>query len=417
MTESATQTPDPPSSAPADPAIVAVLALGITQIASWGTTLYSLGVLARPIAADTGWSQSLVYGGMTIGLLTSAVISAPMGRLVDRRGGRAVMALGSALAAMSLFALAGVTSIWQYFAVWVVIGIAMRMTLYDAAFAALVQVTPSRGRRAISYLTLFGGFASSVFWPLGMWLDARYGWRATLMIFALVNLLICLPLHWFGLARREDAAHGIKAASNDPTASGTARAPLAGGAKLRAMLLFGLVLAAAAFVFGALAAHLVPLLEWTGIGAAAAIGLASLKGFAQVAGRVCELVWGRMLHPVTLGRIAIAFLPLSFGALLVGGASLAAASVFTLLFGIANGLTTIVRGAVPLALFGAKDYGEILGILATPYLVLNAIAPVIMAVIVERGGYAMATSILLVVGAAAFLAMEIMAAWYRRQPD
>ena len=186
-----------------DPATHAVLALGFTQIIAWGTTLYALGVLGKPIAADTGWSQSLVFGGLTVGLLVSSAASTWVGRLIDRRGGRLVMSAGSVLIAIGLVVLSQVTHPYAYLAVWAFLGLAMRMSLYDAAFAALVQVAPSRGRRAISYLTLFGGLASTVFWPIGHELNAIYGWRTTLLIFAAINLLVCLPLHWFGLARRE----------------------------------------------------------------------------------------------------------------------------------------------------------------------------------------------------------------------
>src|SRR5262245_5936782 len=185
------------------PATHAVLALGITQIIAWGTTLYALGVLGKPIAEDTGWSQSLVFGGLTIGLLVSAGVSTLVGRSIDRRGGRAVMGLGSLLMAAGLVLLALVQSPSAYLLAWAFLALAMRMSLYDAAFAALVQVTPSHGRRAISYLTLFGGFASSVFWPIAHLLNAAYGWRMTLVIFAAINVLVCLPLNWIGLARRE----------------------------------------------------------------------------------------------------------------------------------------------------------------------------------------------------------------------
>ena len=185
-----------------DPAAHAVVALGISQIIAWGTTLYALGVLGKPIAADTGWSQGLVFGGLTVGLLTSGAVSPVVGRLIDRRGGRAIMSLGSIATAFGLVLLSLVAHPYAYLAVWVLLGVAMRLCLYDAAFAALVQVTPSRGRRAISYLTLFGGFASSIFWPIGHALNGAVGWRQTLLIFAAINLLVCLPLHWIGLARR-----------------------------------------------------------------------------------------------------------------------------------------------------------------------------------------------------------------------
>jgi predicted MFS family arabinose efflux permease len=396
------------------PATVAILALGITQIIAWGTTLYALGVLGKPIAADTGWGQSLVFGGLTVGLLVSSAVSPFIGRLVDRRGGRLVMSIGSILTAIGLVALSMVSDPYAYFAAWAFLGLAMRMSLYDAAFAALVQVTPSRGRRAISYLTLFGGFASSVFWPIGHELNAAYGWRTTLIIFAVINLVVCLPLHWLGLSRRETAEHAEQAHAADPAPT-AATPPLEGTSRTIAMVLFSLIVAASAVVFGALAVHLVPILEATGLATATAVFIASLKGAAQVGGRIWDLTLARRWHPIDVGRVSVAFIPLSFAVLLLGGSSFSAALAFTLLFGVSNGLVTIMRGAVPLALFGPKGYGEVLGILATPYLLLAAVAPAAFAVVVERYGYGTAEAILFAAGLLSLGGMEVMAHWYRRR--
>jgi predicted MFS family arabinose efflux permease len=396
------------------PATHAILALGITQIIAWGTTLYALGVLGKPIAEATGWSQSLVFGGLTIGLLVSAAVSTLVGRGIDRRGGRAVMGLGSLLMAAGLVLLALVQSPAAYLLAWAFLGLAMRMCLYDAAFAALVQVTPSRGRRAISYLTLFGGFASSVFWPIAHLLNAAYGWRLTLLIFAAINLLVCMPLTWLGLGRRESSTQADDVDISTP-ASASGAPPLQGPARTMAMLLFGAIVAASAIVFGAMAAHLVPVLEASGLAAATAVWIASLKGVAQVAGRVWDLTLARKWHPIDVGRVSIAILPLSFLVLVLGGAHFLAALTFTLLFGISNGLVTIMRGAVPLALFGTHGYGEVLGILATPYLVLAALAPAAFALAVEAYGYGLAQAVMLGAGLCSLLGMEIMSFWYRRR--
>jgi MFS family permease len=398
------------------PATHAILALGITQIITWGTTLYALGVLGKPIAEATGWSQSLVFGGLTVGLLASAIVSTRIGRDIDRYGGQKIMALGSLLMAAGLVALAFVETPAAYLAAWVLLGLSMRMCLYDAAFAALVQVTPSRGRRAISYLTLFGGFASSLFWPIAHILNNAYGWRATLLIFAAINFCVCLPLHWIGLAQRENEpppnGHA-DASAVVPTAA--AAPPLEGPARSVAMLLFGVIVAASAIVFGAMAAHLVPLLQASGLTPAAAVWIASLKGVAQVAGRIWDLTLARKWHPIDVGRVSVAVMPLSFLVLMLGGANLLAALAFTLLFGISNGLVTIMRGAVPLALFGARGYGEVLGILATPYLLLAALAPAAFALIVEAYGYGAAQAIMLLAGVFAVMGMEVMAFWYRHR--
>lgn len=414
----ATLRPDISASRLADPMVVAVVALGFTQIISWGTTLYALGVLGKPIVADTGWGSTLVFGGLTLGLLISGVTSRWFGRLIDRRGARIVMAAGSILVAIGLAALAYAPGPIIYLAVWAFLGLAMRMTLYDAAFAALVQVTPARGRMAISYLTLFGGLASSTFWPIGDFLNGLYGWRNTFLIFAAINLIVCLPLHWFGLARRDatPAEDAISAAKPNDAASASVTHPvLTGRTRQIAMVLFGVVMAASAFCYGAMAVHLVTVIGAAGITAAAAVWLASIKGVAQSIARLLDIIFGRSLHPITLGRITLAILPISMILLMLPAAGLAVAFAFTILFGAANGLTTIVRGSVPLALFGPKGYGEVLGILATPYLVLNALAPMIFAIIAEKAGLQWAMGLVTLSAVLAWISIEVMAHWYNKQ--
>jgi predicted MFS family arabinose efflux permease len=395
----------------------AVLALGITQIIGWGTTVYALGVLAKPIAADTGWRFDLVVGGFTSGLLASALVSTHVGRLIDRQGGQRVMTLGSAAMGVALAAVAQAPDAVTYLAAWAVLGVAMRLSLYDAAFAALVQVTPRYGRQAISYLTLFGGLASSVFWPLGHALAGPCGWRSTFLIFAGLNLVVCVPLHWFGLSQRDfeepERAPATTASVAVPFAADGAE--LAGRARQLTMALFAVVMSACAFVFGALAVLLPTLLEANGVSAAAAVTLAAIKGAAQVGGRFADIVYGQSLAPLNLGRIAVGLLPLSFGVLYLGGANFTAALVFTILFGISNGLVTIVRGAVPLALFGPKGFGEVLGVLATPYLLLNATAPVVIAAVVERWGFGAAQNIMFAAGLVGIVTLELLIWWRARR--
>lgn len=393
----------------------AILALGVTQIVAWGTTLYALGVLASPIAADTGWSRTLVFSGLTIGLLASSFVSTAVGKAIDTKGARLVMSVGSVLCAASLLIVAAATHSAVYLAGWAIMGLGMRMTLYDAAFAALVQVAPHRGRRAISYLTLFGGFASTFFWPIGHILTGEFGWRLTLVIYAGFNIFVCLPLHWWGLARRETPLPG-RTIGEAQASSAEADPPLEGQARTLAILLFAVVTSASAFVFGAMAVHLPAVLEANGLSAAAAVGLASLKGVAQVAGRVAEILFGRRLHAIDLGRISVGGMPLAFIVLMAGSGSYSAALMFIIFFGIANGLVTIVRGAVPLALFGPQGYGTVLGVLATPYLLVNALAPAILAIVVDLWGYTIAEAVVLAAGLLSAASMEFMAIWYRRRP-
>ncbi len=391
------------------PMTVAVTALGITQITAWGTSYYCLGVLAAPIGKEFGWTQGFVFLGFSVSVLTMALISTGVGKLIDRAGARVVMSVGSLIVALGLYLLSLVATQWAYLAIWVLIGIGMRCCLYDAAFAALVQVAPARGRQAISYLTLYGAFASSVFWVVGHYLEEALGWRQALLAFALLNLLVCLPLHWFGLARREpEAAPAVGADAVAATA-----AVLEGRERSIAIGLFALVMSLNGFVFGIVSVQLVPLLEAAGLATAAAVWMASLKGVAQFAGRVVEIVFGRNLAAMTIGRISIAVVPVSFGLLYVSHGVVAVLLVFTLLMGAAQGVLTIVRGAVPLALFGTKGYGAVLGYIATPVLFVTAASTTIFAWITDRWGWEFGHVVILVCAIAAATCMETMAYWHR----
>lgn len=396
----------------ADPMAVAVTALGITQITAWGTSYYCLGVLAGPIGRDMGWSRGFVFLGFTVSVLTMGIISSAVGRMIDRAGARVVMTIGSAIVALGLLLLSLVVAEWAYLAVWVLIGIGMRCCLYDAAFAALVQVTPRRGRTAISYLTLFGAFASSIFWVVGHYLDEAIGWRHTLLVFAALNVFLCLPLHWLGLARSDPPAKPLPSG-----AEAGAEAPsvvLEGSARTFAMCLFALVMSLNGFVFGVVSVQLVPLLEAAGLTAAVAVWMASMKGVAQFAGRVVEIVFGSNLTAMTVGRLAIAATPVSFALLYTSQGLVWVLLAFTLLMGAAQGVLTIVRGAVPLALFGPKGYGTVIGLIATPVLLVSAGAPTLFGAIVDRWGWPAGNVCLMIGAAAACMCMEIMAWWYRR---
>jgi len=369
-------------------------------------------VLAGPIAAETGWDRSLVYLGFTAGLLAMALVSTSIGRAIDRHGARPLMTLGTVLVSAGLYALSLVQAEAAYLVVWGFIGVAMRFCLYDAAFAGLVQVVPSRGRLAISYLTLFGAFASTVFWPVGHYFNEAFSWRQTLVAFALINLVVCLPLNWLGLARHEaPREHGAAAAAH----AAREGKPLEGAARKVGIALFALIISLNAFVFGVVTVQLVPLLEAAGLATAAAVWVASMKGFAQFGGRVVEILFGRRLRSITVARISIGLLPLSFLLLFVAGGQLSLILAFTLLMGASQGVITIVRGALPLALFGAAGYGAVLGVIATPVALVTAASPTLFSVIVEHWGWKAAELSLVACSAAAFAAIELMARWYERR--
>src|SRR5262252_3300377 len=394
-----------------DPMVVAVNALGITQITAWGTSYYCLGVLAKPIVAETGWPMTTVFLGFSVALLIMGLISTTVGGLIDRFGARAVMAVGTIIVTAGLVALAQVNEPTSYLAVWAIIGVGMRCCLYDAAFAALVQVTPTRGRTAISYVTLYGAYASTVFWVIGHYLNEAFGWRGTLIIFAAINLLVCLPLNWIGLARREPPERtAVAAAASTASPDGS---QLEGRKRLVGIVLFALIMSLNGFVFGVISLQLVPLLEAAGLAGAIAVWVASLKGHGQFAGRLVEISFGRNLRAMTVARIAIAVVPAALVLLMLAKGELWLLVAFTLLLGGSQGVITIVRGAVPLALFGAAGYGAVLGVIATPILLVNAFSPAVFALLVDQIGWQASLYTLLGCAVLTWLAIELMSRWYQ----
>ena len=396
-----------------DPLVLSVNALGITQITAWGTSFYCLGVLAKPIANETGWAISTIFLGFSVALVVMGLLSTWVGRLIDRIGARAVMSIGTVIVSAGLLGLSQVRDVATYLAAWAVLGVGMRCCLYDAAFAALVQAVPSRGRLAISYLTLYGAYASTVFWVIGHYLNEAHGWRGTLIIFAAINLAVCLPLNWLGLSRREPATEPASETATTKAAEASPDGPLLEGRlRLVGIVLFALIMSLNGFVFGVVSLQLVPLLEAAGLAGATAVWVASLKGHGQFAGRLVEIFFGRNLRAMTVARIAIGVLPPALLLLMVARGELWLLVAFTLLLGASQGVITIVRGAVPLALFGTQGYGAVLGLIATPILLVNAFSPTLFALIVDQVGWQNSLYALLACSILTWLAIELMSRWY-----
>jgi len=231
------------------------------------------------------------------------------------------------------------------------------------------------------------------------------------VIFAVINLAVCLPLNWLGLSRRELPAATVETKATVGSSEGPA---LEGRLRVIGMVLFALIMSLNGFVFGVVSLQLVPLLEAAGLAGATAVWVASLKGHGQFAGRLVEIFFGKNLRAMTIARIAIGVLPPCLLLLLLAHAQIALLVAFTLLLGASQGVITIVRGAVPLALFGAKGYGAVLGLIATPILLVNAFSPALYAVIVDQVGWDNATYALLGCALVTWVAIELMSRWYER---
>lgn len=386
-----------------------ITGLGVTQIIGWGSTYYALGALSQDIAQSTGWSKTLIFGAFSAALLLSGLISRRAGHAMDIHGGRRMMAAGSVLSAMGCLMLGFASTPSAYVAGWLVLGLAMRLALYDAAFPALAQVAHGNARRAISYLTLFGGLASTVFWPLSHLLSANFGWQSAFLVYAALHVFICLPIHLTVLG---NASNAMAVEASDHAAD--AHEPLQGRARLAAMSIFAVALALNGFVFSAISAHVVPLFEGLGFTATSAVTFAALIGPSQVASRLGEILLGRNLKAVHTGLIAIGLLPLALTVFAVGGFGPTAALAFALLYGMSNGLATIAKGAVPLALFGSKGYGLVMGTLAAPNLMLSALAPMLFSILLDRSGAQTGLLIALAIAALSACGMLVLARLHPR---
>ena len=351
-----------------------VAAVGLTQMVNWGISYYAIGVFGAAIAADLGWSMARTYAGFSGALVVMGLSSGPVGRMVEAWGGRGVLAAGSGLLALGFLMLAQTQGVVLYALAWLVLGLGMRMCLYEAAFAALVRVGGPGARRAVSQVTLLGGLASTVFWPLGHLLIEAVGWRGALTGYAGIALLM-LPLYWT-----------IPPGRAVPAATGTAGRGAEAPVRLSAALLFAAMIAAVSFLSSGLSAHLIGMLSGFGLTVAGAVALAALPGIAQSCARLIEVLFGHRLDPLALGVLAAALLAAGMLAGLgVAGAG-AVAMLYVLAYGAGNGLLTVVRGTQPLVLFPVAHYAVISGRLIAPSFFTAAAAPLAYAWVIDGFG-------------------------------
>jgi hypothetical protein len=354
-----------------------VAVLGATEIITWGILFYPPVLTVPLIAAAHGWSISFAMAGFSIALFVGGLVVPRVGAAIDRYGGHVVMAAGSLIAAIGLVALVHAAHPVVYLAVWMLLGVAMAAQLYDAAFATLGRIFGAAARPPITTLTLAGGFASTVGWPAARLLLDNVGWQGTYLAYAAVLALVA-PVHFFLLPR-------LRADTERPATTGTEQQPRPRSpARGATFVLVAAAFAAYAFVPSGLSAHLLAIFGRAGIEPGTVVMIGALFGPSQVFARLCEFIFARNLHPLIMVRGAVTLLLCAFAQLAVFGISLSSAAAFAVMFGMANGLFTIARGTVPLALFGAAGYGLLIGRLAGPFLLMQSVAPLALAFVIER---------------------------------
>lgn len=366
----------PPHQPRLRPKQIVIGGLGIVQILSWGSSYYLLAVLAGPIVADTGWPLPWIVGALSAGLLVAGVVSPWVGRAIGRKGGRGILAGAVLLLAVGL-AIVGIAPALPIFIFgWLVLGIGMGAGLYDAAFATLGGIYGASARRAITYLTLWGGFASTVCWPLSAFFVEELGWRGACLTYAAIHIAICLPI----------VLAIVPSGSSTGVGAHTLRAKIdhrLSEAERRSFFLLAAVLMVGSITMSIVSVHLLTLLQAQGVALAVAVSLGALIGPAQVGARVIEMLCGARLHPIWTLAAAVGFVALG---LILLAADFPILALSLLLYGGGNGLYSIARGTLPLALFGSERYAPLIGRIAMPNLIAQALAPSLGAIVMAQAG-------------------------------
>jgi MFS family permease len=364
----------------APPLRTIIPALGVTQILAWGSSYYLLAVMAEPIANDTGWPLAWIVGGLSLGLLVAGIVSPRVGNAIHRLGGRTVLATSAVCLAFGLAGLALSPNLPIYILSWLVLGAGMGAGLYDAAFATLGRLYGLRARTAITMLTLFGGFASTVCWPLSALLVSQLGWRNACLIYAAIHLFVLLPLYLFALPR--EARREAPGPSGDGLQGVAVERPIPAGAG-HLFVLIAVVITISSMISALLSVHLLTILQARDIPLAAAVAFGAIVGPSQVGARAIEMVISRFHHPIWTKFGSAVFVATGVGLLWTGLPVIPLALVF---YGAGIGIESIARGTLPLAVFGERHYPVIMGRIAMPSLIMQAASPFLGAMLIEGFG-------------------------------
>ena len=376
-----------------------VLWLSLAQLITWGSVFYTFALLLAPVERELGLTRAQSSLAFSLALLAEGVIAYPVGRWIDRGHERAVMTIGSLAVAAGLAWHAFLHSLAAFYAVWLLLGAALAATLYTPVFAVVTRRYPGDFRRAIITMTFLGGLASSVFIPLTAWLIAQFGWRNALLVLAALHLLVCAPLHAICL---RDAP---------PPTPVVARA---GAHSPQALLRSAPFLLIAVFVVGMMAItaavppHLISLLRESGLPEAWVIAIPAAIGVMQVFGRLLLYFFEHRFDLHLANRLIPFLLPLALAALVTGAASPAAGLLFVLLYGIGNGMLTIVKGTAVAQYVSREHVASLNGALGLPQAISRAVAPLLLGVLWSREvGYRWGLLALFAVGVVSALALAV----------
>lgn len=373
------------SAAARRPSFRAIVGLGVTQVVGWGTSFSALPIFGTPIAQDLGLAREWVFGGITVMLLVSALVAPRTGAIVDRLGARPVMVVGSFIAAVAMLMQGYAWNLPSYMAAWVVIGVATPMMLGNAAMPGLVQVVGPNARSAITSLMLISGLTSTVFLPFNAWLLATIGWRQAYVVFALLHVVVCVPLHW--LVLRRGAGHE-PAPATPPGKRAAKPFPPEGLLPLeqrrKVFVLLAVWMCTEGLITWGLYLQVIDIFIASGLTMSQSIAVWAIVGPCQALARLVELLSGGRHSILTTTLGASIGVSLSFVVLLPLGVTFPTAVAFCICMGLGHGLFAIARNTLPLALFGVKEFGAYMGLLTVPQNIVNAVAPILFAAVLSR---------------------------------
>ncbi len=363
---------------------VLIAALGCAQIVSWGTTYYAFPLFVLPMAESLGWSLTLLNGAATGGLLVTGLCAYPVGALIDRHGGRYIMAAGSFCAAVLLALWSTIADPYAFYAIWLGLGACMAAILYEPVFVVLTQHFGPDAQRAITALTLIAGFAGTVFIPLTETLLGLLPWPRVLLVLAAFNLAICVPIHWWIIPEKRNAHPRL----DDSTETNGNAARKLMRERLSNPVFWGLTVWFTAWMgtVSGVMFQIVPYLKSSGVDTATMLIAVALIGPMQVTGRVIMMLFGERMRIVVVGAVTTLMLPAAILILILAPPQLRWLGLFAAGFGIANGISTILRGVAPAEWLGREHFGKLMGAMGAPMMVAAALAPLTTAAIWSKTG-------------------------------
>lgn len=341
------------------------------QVLVWGGSFFLMAVMADPIIKETGWESQWVYGALSLSILVSAMLAPMISRFIARYGGRPILASSGLVVAIGLFMMASSGSLLVFLLAWGIIGTGMALGLYEALFAALGAAYGEQAGSAITGITLISGFATTLSWPAVGFVIEHWGWRMTCVAYGVLLLVAVAPLYLWVLPR-----------SVRQPAKGSAKRDVGVAVDQRIYVLLTLIFALGAVIMTAISVQLISLLQGQGYSLATAIGLSALLGPSQVGSRLLQ-VFSRKRHPIWTTLISVVFV--ATGLLLVTIAP--AMTAFGLvIYGAGNGLRAIVRGLLPLTLMSPTQYVLLMGRMARPSLIGQALTPLLGGYLLQSWG-------------------------------